>query len=1019
MVHPVPVPSPSPSTGSSTNTTTYSNPNYQHRKQLNPNSQAFSFLQPDQTTQGGTSYYQPQPQYPISSASSQPQPQQNGYNSSSYHQSMYPITSYHSHNHNHKVNHKHYNNHSNNYYPPRASNGIFLPLTHNGPHSHYPPPPPIPLNSSPQRPQPPPPPPPVPPPAPPSLPVSPASPLPPPSYPSHTISFSTAPRLPYNRQPPLPHSSSFYPPTTTPTTTTISQPQPPSSSSLSQPPTISSSHSQNNNNEKTTSRRKPILQPPQQQRKKRSKLPCAKNFGPITLGKGIKLPLGFEGDEYGLKYFYPPTTTTTTRNEMKKNKVEQDEKEEVRKEEEEEDQKTVKVVEKEEREQVETVSEQEQEEEEEQVKTPVVQQEEEVVKVEQEQQKEVATPPAVVVAPVVAAVEEVIPKPTATTTSKPKLKSWADLVRPPPGSTPPPSSLTPISGSLSSSTTTPSSSQTTSSTSVPVSSSPLLTGLNSPPSHIHKPSPPIPRGLINNGNLCFANAILQALVYCGAFWETLRIVEEGSKLDLKKVVAGAGGGGQKSNKSATEAMIAFLAEFRNPSQHQQQQQHQRQNQIPSSSSSSSLFGGVPSTSSSSSAVPSSSSSSISGDSPFSTSTTTTTSSSSSSSFASTSTALPTQGSVSGSGSTGSRTPISSSSSNYPSLSPIPIHEALSFNPRFEGMIRGTQEDAEEFLGFFLETLSEEILELCKKEQERIDKLSSSGGVGVEKEMVGGVGGGGKGKKKEVGTGLRGEYEEKVEEEEEGWEEVGSKGRTATTRTTGDLKESPITRIFGGKSRSVLKCPGQKDSVTIEPFQRLQLDIQPSNIKTIEDALLNLTSPESLPDYSTARGTVTQEATKQFSLEELPPVLILHLKRFLYDEEKGSQKCTKKIGYNTHLKIDEKVLSPSAIRRSKSSKGSSGNRYELFGVVYHHGLQSSGGHYTVAVRTGYHSANWLELDDTQIRNLGPGEIAVNPSDNGSGRRRWEATAAMRDREGMFGSEEEHKGAYLLMYARVDD
>lgn len=39
------------------------------------------------------------------------------------------------------------------------------------------------------------------------------------------------------------------------------------------------------------------------------------------------------------------------------------------------------------------------------------------------------------------------------------------------------------------------------------------------------------------------------------------------------------------------------------------------------------------------------------------------------------------------------------------------------------------------------------------------------------------------------------------------------------------KESPITRIFGGKLRSVLRCPGQKDSVTIEPFQRLQLDIQ--------------------------------------------------------------------------------------------------------------------------------------------------------------------------------------------------
>jgi len=70
------------------------------------------------------------------------------------------------------------------------------------------------------------------------------------------------------------------------------------------------------------------------------------------------------------------------------------------------------------------------------------------------------------------------------------------------------------------------------------------------------------------------------------------------------------------------------------------------------------------------------------------------------------------------------------------------------------MRRGTQEDAEEFLGFFLETLSEEVAEIVRKEEERIAKLSGKD----------------KGKEKELPV------------EEEGWEEVGSKGRTATTRT---------------------------------------------------------------------------------------------------------------------------------------------------------------------------------------------------------------------------------------------
>jgi len=38
-------------------------------------------------------------------------------------------------------------------------------------------------------------------------------------------------------------------------------------------------------------------------------------------------------------------------------------------------------------------------------------------------------------------------------------------------------------------------------------------------------------------------------------------------------------------------------------------------------------------------------------------------------------------------------------------------------------------------------------------------------------------------------------------------------------------ESPITRIFGGKFRSTLRAPHQRDSVMVEDWRALQLDIQ--------------------------------------------------------------------------------------------------------------------------------------------------------------------------------------------------
>lgn len=50
-------------------------------------------------------------------------------------------------------------------------------------------------------------------------------------------------------------------------------------------------------------------------------------------------------------------------------------------------------------------------------------------------------------------------------------------------------------------------------------------------------------------------------------------------------------------------------------------------------------------------------------------------------------------------------------------------------------------------------------------------------------------------------------------------------QTDFRRVQADVKDSPITKIFGGMLRSLLRAPGQKDSALSEPFLSLQLDIQ--------------------------------------------------------------------------------------------------------------------------------------------------------------------------------------------------
>ncbi|WFD34575.1 ubiquitinyl hydrolase 1 [Malassezia cuniculi] len=283
-----------------------------------------------------------------------------------------------------------------------------------------------------------------------------------------------------------------------------------------------------------------------------------------------------------------------------------------------------------------------------------------------------------------------------------------------------------------------------------------------------------------------------------------------------------------------------------------------------------------------------------------------------------------------------------------------VYEAMRLHRRFDVMQIGHQEDAEEFFGLVLSTLHEEVqqvLERMKARQEIVARrLGRTHGRHVSEGDVPDV---------HFDTDAL-IVERPASPDEDAWLEVGQKGRTSLARSA-KTSDSPLTRMFDGRLRSVLSVPGSKSSIMLEPYRSLPVDITHHHVVTIEDALAQITTTETISDvWAPALGKYA-EATKQVFIEMLPPVLVLHLKRFVYDEVGGVQKSCKPIRYGATLQVPQEALS-APLRRTEAKPS-----YRLYGVVYHHGNLASGGHYTVDLLR-QDNSGWLHIDDTQVPSI---------------------------------------------------
>ncbi|KAF9622509.1 hypothetical protein IFM89_031913 [Coptis chinensis] len=252
-----------------------------------------------------------------------------------------------------------------------------------------------------------------------------------------------------------------------------------------------------------------------------------------------------------------------------------------------------------------------------------------------------------------------------------------------------------------------------------------------------------------------------------------------------------------------------------------------------------------------------------------------------------------------------------------------------FTPDVPNSISGrpSQEDAQEFLSFVMDQMHDELLKLqgqLSKGGSNVSLLSSS--------------------------------------EDDGWEIVGPKNKSAVTRTQ-SFVPSELSAIFGGQLRSVVKARGNKASATVQPFLLLHLDIFPDAVCTIEDALRLFSAPETLEGYraSAAGKAGVVSASKSVKIQTLSKVMILHLMRFGYGSQ-GSTKLHKSVWFPLELTLGRELLvSPSTESR----------KYELVATVTHHGREPSKGHYTADC---FHAdGQWLRYDDASVTAVGVNKV----------------------------------------------
>ncbi|KAI0042737.1 cysteine proteinase [Auriscalpium vulgare] len=286
----------------------------------------------------------------------------------------------------------------------------------------------------------------------------------------------------------------------------------------------------------------------------------------------------------------------------------------------------------------------------------------------------------------------------------------------------------------------------------------------------------------------------------------------------------------------------------------------------------------------------------------------------------------------------------------PYISPYPFRKSICLHAaQFGG---SEQHDSQEFLSFLLDGLHEDLNRILQKPNNEVSTA-------------------------------------REEELEKLPQQIASEQEWKIYRMRND---SLIVDFFQGQFRNRLECMTcHATSTTYNTFMYLSLPIPASKHSKLTlqhclDAFVKEEVMEKTDAWNCPKCKALRKATKQLSLSRLPPVLLIHLKRFSFKGpftdkiEKLIDFPLKGLDLTSYLPpplpagVDRGHLGMQTLGADDPRLQIPPYKYDLYGVTNHFGSLSSG-HYTAFISS---RGGWLYCDDSRVTPSSAKEVVGKPA-----------------------------------------